>query len=351
MEIIGLNNKTIFWSSEMVEEKNQNDAYREVSSLIYEVSKWDIDKSDKLSGLIETKYFGEMTLAYTEFNNQIYSRDAKQIIRSSMDSYLVQLVIAGDAKGNFNGKDIRFGPGDVLITDLTQTMTAQVTSGARIAVVVPRTEFHRFIIERNLHGTVLPATDPTTRLIAHYLIGLQKVCSEMSLKAVLSAQEALLLILSGTLNSQHYNELPLNVPIKRGIVDFIDKHISNPYLNPEMILSHFRVSRSHLYRAFEADGGIAKLIRRKRLDLAFRLLSNNKVSKTPIKEVVFQCGMTNVTNFAKIFKERFGITPGEARNHPLLFKKTEHHSSLIRKVLSDTINTINPESQQNEFNR
>src|SRR5690606_35249941 len=75
----------------------------------------------------------------------------------------------------------------------------------------------------------------------------------------------------------------------------------------------FRVSRSHLYRAFVMDGGVATVIRDKRLDCAYRILISQSGKPVSFKEIAYRCGFHNGTQFTKAFKVRFGMSPKDAR--------------------------------------
>lgn len=330
--------KKAFWSWDMVDPKIREENYREISGFLYDVSVWDVGQYQELRGSVYSHPFGNMTVGLATFNDQKYWRDRRRIARHEMEVYMVQLVLAGCAQGDFNGNNITFKPGDIIITDLTQAMSAQVTSGARLAIVVPRLELQQLVFERNIHGTVLKAEAPTTRLLADYMLSLEKVVSKLDDNAIRASQEALLILLSSALKGADvYPDIPVNVPMRQSIIDYINRNITNPNLGPQQIMTRFRVSRSHLYRAFEADGGVAKFIRDKRLDMAYRLLSDPRNTRMSVKELVYKCGFSDRINLSKLFDERFGLFPKEARNQPVLLPKPkidapEFHSFLKTKV-------------------
>lgn len=337
---MAIEDKKLFWTSDMVDPKIRDENYRAISGLLYDVSPLNINREHGLEGGVGSRAFGNMTLAVTSFNDQKYQRSQKLVSYSGMELYLVQLVLAGQATGDFNGNNVAFNAGDILITDLTQVMVAHSTTGARLAVVIARADVQRLLPGRNLHGVVLKADLPTTRLLAQYLIGLEKVLADLPDDAVPPTQEALLLLLTSALKGENnrYDYMPVNVPMRQRIIDFIDANISDPKLGVQLITTQFRVSRSHLYRMFEEDDGIASLIREKRLDLAYRLLSNQKPGRLSIKAVVHRCGFAQSTNFSKMFKERFGVLPADAREQRILLPKQnatpqELHTSLLSSVV------------------
>ncbi len=96
----------------------------------------------------------------------------------------------------------------------------------------------------------------------------------------------------------------------------------------------FRLSRSHLYRAFASDGGVAKVIRDKRLDRAYRILVDRGDKPVSLKEIAYRCGFHDGTQFTHAFKARFNMTPRDAReigapqwlSDPISFSYPEHIS-------------------------
>ncbi|AHZ80866.1 AraC family transcriptional regulator [Brucella canis] len=126
----------------------------------------------------------------------------------------------------------------------------------------------------------------------------------------------MLTLLSASITSKEEEAIentPANLPMRHRIITYIDENLTNPLLGPHSIMQHFHLSRSHLYRAFEPDGGVAKVIRDKRLDLAYRILIDRKGKPTSLKEIAYCCGFNDRTQFTKAFKARFELSPKEAR--------------------------------------
>lgn len=99
--------------------------------------------------------------------------------------------------------------------------------------------------------------------------------------------------------------------LRQRVLRYINQNLADPELSPRSIMQHFRLSHSHLYRAFEGDLGVARIIRNKRLDLAYRTIFLNKHKPLSIKELAFKCGFSPRSQFSVFFKERFGLAPNE----------------------------------------
>lgn len=306
--------KELILSTDMVDDKIRDDFWRDVLKPVFDISTPDTENRNGFNGSIRSRPFGEILIGTTTFNGQHYQRTSKIIAHGGLDQYVVQVMLAGHLRGNFNGVDVLAEPGDILILDLTQTISSHVDAGSRITVVIPRAELEKIVGWRNLHGVVLRSSAPMTRLLFDYLRSLETVASELPPHEAVTAQNSMISLLAagitGTLD--RFAEITyVNVTMRKSILRYIDENLTNPVLGPHSIVKHFRVSRSHLYRAFEIDGGVAKVIRDKRLDIAYHLILDRKGKPLSLKEIAYRCGFHDGTQFTKAFKSRFGHAPKE----------------------------------------
>ncbi len=307
--------KELFLSTDMFDPKIRDEFWRAAVKPIYDVS--DIRNPDEkgFAGTMRSRPLGVMTIGATTFNGQIYRRTRNVIAQGGMDHYLIQVLIAGRLWGDFNNVDVAARPGDIVIIDLAQVVNSEAEAGARISVILPRAELEKAAGGRNLHGMVLPGTGAGTRLLIEYLKGLSDVFPQLNAAEIEAAEQAMLTLLVACVNrmGQSLPDMPVNQPMRRRVLDYIDANLANPLFGPPAIMQYFRISRSHLYRMFETDGGVARVVRDKRLDLAYRMLINRTGKPLSLKEISYHCGFHDGTQFGKLFKARFGMTPREAR--------------------------------------
>ncbi|MCV9910251.1 helix-turn-helix domain-containing protein [Brucella sp. HL-2] len=103
--------------------------------------------------------------------------------------------------------------------------------------------------------------------------------------------------------------------LRMQILNCISENIQNPKLNVEYIFERFGISRSHLYRLLEEDGGAAATIRQKRLQLAYRDLALRRgIDRVRIKEIAYRYGFLNADQFSSSFKKHFSVAPTDVLN-------------------------------------
>ncbi|KAB2729282.1 helix-turn-helix domain-containing protein [Brucella intermedia] len=304
------------FSTDMVESRFRNDLLRAAMEPLYEIVMDPDEHKYELSGSANLRTFGLITMGTTTFNTQNYARTPRVIAQGGLDLYVVQLLTGGDLVGDFNGKDVIARRGDILIIDLARTLVSRAFQGSRTTVFIRRTDLEAITGGRDLHGFVLPRISPLTRLAFSYIQELNSVASELDPDEAVAAQKVMLSLIGNGISGQKdelTEQLPVNLPMRNRILVFIDNNLHDPLLGVQMIVKNFHVSRSHLYRAFENYGGVAKIIRDKRLDRAFRLLTEVRNRVVSSKEVTYRCGFHDPVQFAIAFKSRFGMSPRDVR--------------------------------------
>lgn len=92
----------------------------------------------------------------------------------------------------------------------------------------------------------------------------------------------------------------------------LKQHMDDTQSTAERLATALGCSRAHLYRLFARQGQtIAGQLRELRLRQARTLLETQLAQ--PIGSIAFRCGYTDQSAFGKVFRRRFGLTPGECR--------------------------------------
>lgn len=310
----------ILVSTDLVEDGLKSDFCREVTRPFYETTPSIGSESPLLEGTIRSRQVAELQFVSVAFNAQRYIRDRRIIAWSDLDQYLIA-VVAADMFGDFAGTSVKAQPRDICVLDLAQVLVGNVAAGGMFSTLIPRRTLAKATGHANLHGMILKAHLPMTKLLTAYLEGLNDLGGQLLDDEAAAVQEALVTILAAALRGKQPDNAsdvrPLSIALRQRVLDFIDYNINDPDLSPDFILRRFNVSRAHLYRAFAEDGGISSVIRDRRLDAAFVELTRTDATARSITEIAFALGFSSSTHFLRRFRTRFGLTPGEARRERL----------------------------------
>ena len=94
---------------------------------------------------------------------------------------------------------------------------------------------------------------------------------------------------------------------------FIARNLGDPGLTPADVAAACSISLSYLHRLFANDDAtVAGYVREQRLQAVHRDLLDAAVEE-PVAHVAERWGITDPAHFSRMFKKRFGVSPGELR--------------------------------------
>lgn len=92
---------------------------------------------------------------------------------------------------------------------------------------------------------------------------------------------------------------------------FIDKNLADPELGIDMLLKTFGASRATIYRDFVEDGGLQHFILTRRLNRAYRMLSEATPSRGAVQDAADRSGFVTLAHFSRSFRDHFGERPSD----------------------------------------
>lgn len=101
----------------------------------------------------------------------------------------------------------------------------------------------------------------------------------------------------------------------RSAMEVVERNIGNPEFRVSHFVNEMNMSRSVLYRKFEALTGqsVNEFVRNTRLTRATQLLVLNELT---ISEITYEVGFNDPQYFSKCFSKKYGMTPSEyAKKH------------------------------------
>jgi AraC-like DNA-binding protein len=263
----------------------------------------------------EAFHFGEIVLTVYRSAAQTFDRSRARIGRDGIDHFTLQFCLSGRHGTRDGPADSQAGPGDLLIADLAQRQATATSEFNSLNLTIPRRLLAPLLDapdEQNLRR--IPGTSPLAALLRNHLIGLFKAAHTMSGAEAEAVVRPTLVLAAAVLNSERPLETGdvdpvLTVQIRR----FLSDAAASPDLTAEHVAARFGISRRKLYYLMEPHGGFASSLREHRLQRAHALLRDPAQRGRAIAEIAENCGFAWRTNFARSFRQRFGMTPQETR--------------------------------------
>ncbi|KAB1076270.1 helix-turn-helix domain-containing protein [Methylobacterium planeticum] len=269
-------------------------------------------------------HLDRMLLGAVKASAQTVERTRTRIAAQAVDHVLLHLSLSGETCLETRSGEVPIRPRSFVVFDLTQEARFASKGLTGINLCIPRRAFDARVGEiANLHAARLPAREtPLLKLLAAHLRTMRH-CLEnadpMRLDHVVSATLALCnAALTAPTDGAHDRETVLGVAVRQ----FIEENLAREDLGLEMLTARFGLSRTPLYALFEAEGGVIRYIRGRRLARAMRVLSGLEGGPRPrISTLAYACGFDCEKIFSRAFRRRYGVNP---RDVDATFRREVH---------------------------
>ncbi|WP_435101635.1 helix-turn-helix domain-containing protein [Arhodomonas sp. AD133] len=330
--------------------KQGEQAWRE---LVYPVIEVDaLTRGEPVGGSVDACALGDHVISLTRSGAQRGRRDPALMTAHPLDFYILMVVIEGSVTGCYEGREVALAPGDLVVEDMDAPRTNATPGSTVINYIVPRARLAALCPDEYLHGRLLPARAPTTRLLRSHLRGLLQTAPALppcSVDGWLDGANALIATGLAPGRAARDDELRGHVQqaLKASIERFIDEHVTDPHLTVAAIQRRFRLSRTHLYRLFRPDGGVAAAIRHRRARWAAAALldKGGRGYTYELRTLAYDAGFDSEARLRRAFRAHFGMSPSELRERALaqrpadtVFGPSDFYSGVeafIREVVSD----------------
>lgn len=276
----------------------------------------DLVSSEDFRIHLQARNLGSLVMTETVMGPARFERSKRMIARTGTDHiYLVRYGVGG-ATGTVEGRDFHVRTGDICLLDLTRPRASRSDTFRNATLVIPRA----LLADRGcdidaLHGLVLPRELPLTAMLSAHLDTLFALAPELTLaEGEIMAQATASMV--GALLARYRGGPRAAVPQRRRaeVMRYIGANLSDPMLSPSQMAQALGMSRAALYRMFEEDGGVAEVIREKRLAEAAVVLAGSEGRSLRISEVARRMGFVDNSSFSRAFRAHFGVSPREARD-------------------------------------
>ncbi|MEU6139451.1 helix-turn-helix domain-containing protein [Streptomyces sp. NPDC047081] len=269
-------------------------------------------------GLLATQAnfrLGALRLAGITGNEHVIERTGRACRELPKDSVFVSLLTAGQAVFFHAGGCLTVRAGDAVLYDTRSPyLFGFPTAMRKLLVDIPRGTFAEHCTTADLPAPLLfgrgTAVSALESVLAEWAAGGNGSGDPAS-------TEATVLDLVRTLAAPHLAEDSTPTGSARLALarDYIERHLTDPRLSPESVAETLGVSTRHLSRVFRPSGVTpARHILDRRLTEAHEHLADPASRHLTVAEIAHHWGFASQAHFTRVFRERFGRTPGEIRS-------------------------------------
>lgn len=308
----------LVFSTDALDRAKRYAAWRDAICDVYVHVNVEADDPENYDGFIRETQFGNVAITDCLLSQQHISRRKSHLSKLDKDCYYVQFIQTGSI--------------NVLQSDASFLTTAGL--GALFCASEPydlecmgKVRSYYLEIPRQAFGSRFPdgqaplaATMSTGRGLGRIAV---EFCSTLASQgAALEAEtrarlgEELMDILALAFDSAHRDE-PMSEQVVRkarlrSVKAWIEDHLCDPALSPELIAKSNGISLRYLHALFRLEGqSVSNWVWNRRIEIGHDMLLRSDHNARSLTEVAYRVGFSSSSHFSTMFRRRFGIRPSD----------------------------------------
>ncbi len=218
-----------------------------------------------------------------------------------------------------DARECQLHPGDLALYVAHRPYTLDYAQDQRSLIIQFPQELLHLVQNQISQVTAIPISDESglgkvaVPLFKQLALNLHILQGPHALQLVRSALEMLVTVLFAA--ARQHGVLQEDNPLFQQAVAFIDDHLHDPQLGPQMIADHFYVSLRQLHGKFsEEHQTVSAYIRNERVRRIRDDLANPAYRDETVQSISSRYGLTDASHVSKLFKQIYGETPSGYRN-------------------------------------
>ena len=274
-------------------------------------------------GSVAQSMIGPVSCTQVDSCAQRVFRTPSRIARASQDFVLVALGNSG-VNGVFqDGREAVVSAGQFVIYDTTRPYELRFDDGfSQTIFQVPRKLLHQRVGSFDtLTATTFSGDRPLERLAYEFLLSMSKTIEEVdAATATRLLDQALDLIAMAFADRmrQHSSDLSFHrSALLYRLKNYILAHLRDPELSMPGVAAAIGISPRYASDLMAAEQtSFRTYVQMQRLERCKRDLSDPTQAARHISDIAFAWGFNDLAHFSRIFKQKFGASPREWREHP-----------------------------------
>lgn len=248
---------------------------------------------------------GGLRVAEIAGNEHVIERTSRHVHELPSDATFLSIIVRGDAFFYHGSGCVPLGPGEALAYDPAKPYLFGFSGPMqKILLDLPANGFRRRCLPAGLAEPVRLGHSRRQRNLLSAIRGeLSGKSDRIHASELAERTWSLLAGLFGESDAETH-VLLANA--------YLESCLADERLTPARVADAVGVSLRHLNRLFAQTGhSLAETIRERRLERAFAELRAARTGSSTVLEIAHRCGFTSQAHFTRVFKHRFGNTPGE----------------------------------------
>jgi AraC family transcriptional regulator, positive regulator of tynA and feaB len=244
----------------------------------------------------------------------------EHVARTREALFFLHIQLQGSSRHQQDGRVAELQMGDFTLLDSTRPyqMTFDAANEVLVLGIADAMLRRHLACPERLAAIRMSGQESLNSLLSDFALGLWRRSEGLELgsagdnlaNALLSLTAAAYAGVEDTapVGSAHLEALRLS------IIHHIEKHLCDCDLSPNSIAAMLKRSARYVHAIFtRGDETVSRYILRRRLEECARVLASRPHRARSVSAIAFDYGFSSCTNFGKVFREHYGVTPTEYR--------------------------------------
>lgn len=304
---------SLVFSTSEVSPADRFDAWRDVHAAAFDLLP--AEQSSSFYARHRTWDLGGMAFQTIETDSLRFASLAEHSRREPLDHWVVSLFVRGHCTTEGCNVVLDKIAGVPQLSSLADAFHGRVARGKAHLLYIPRDTCRDSAHLLDAASLTL-LHDGIGGIFADHLTSLENHMGQLRpgdlAELVASTRSLLLAAIAPSPGRLNEAETMINRALLERARQCVQDNLQNPALNVPYILRSLGVSRSRLYRLFEAAGGIMHYIQRRRLQAAHKMLAD-PLNTRRIFELAEVFCFNDAAEFSRAFRREFNYSPSDLR--------------------------------------
>lgn len=244
---------------------------------------------------------------------------------SQMSLYLLT---AGSVVSDYDGLRRTLAPGDIVAVDYSLPYESFSPGYEGITLTFDKASAPAGL-QRNVHGQVLSERATTGELLGIQIRALMEHIDGLSVDQAQSVVDGILRLAATSFPATAARREREDGSLVERAHRLALKRMSDPDFGPDELMFALGVSRSKLFRSFEAHGGVQRWLLGERLTASLQVIIRS-AGKLKVSAIAHQHGFRSEAHFSRAFRKRYEMSPSSALGLAMRSRGTSLYLSWAR---------------------
>ena len=250
-------------------------------------------------------------------------RTPAQIRRTAEQCFFLNIQLKSECVIEQNGRAVRLAPGQAAL--FGSELPFRIFHPAGRDMSVASFWLPRRAVEESFPGRQLPGIG---RVTDHPFLGPPIAAAARTLNRGARAidpadaglmMESLIRLAAQSCAGRRNPDIPpgtLHPALLAAILEYVESRLREPALSVRGVAAHFGISKRYVHKLFERTGtSFSRYVLHCRLERAAADLTAPEQARSPIAEIAYRNGFSDLSYFNRRFKAHFQATPRDMRKH------------------------------------